>query len=527
MKRLSVMLFAVAALSMLFACGGGGGSDQGNNNASSETQLSGTIATSTAAPGMRASRAPAATPDSVWAVPIAKMQGANIDRVNFILHKTSALDANGNFSFSLAKSISLADIMAQVPNLDAEGFPPDTVFDVDWLLVEMAGSIPLNVIALQGDASFDSMLTMPLSVFTPGSMNLGNVDADTGVAALGVSDIAGDVTLSSSSLQAMARSDKILKSIKDIIRNCDLTTNKCISARQSFVFMGHYSNLTGATYDKAGSYSGYQFYFDLTDYFDSADFDGICPESGPVTVEYQLTPPSAVSVETVTYDASNPFSSGTGTGNLTLITSGTETYTQCFKNTMPLYLRKSNSNSSDWSLQFITGDEASQLTTATPAGDWVLSRKTTTAPVEIGRFEFALANPVDALGNPIVFIPSVRFDTDGAPDPHLTMLHIKWYQWVGSGYVEITDAALLNSLMGGFEISMDDFDGIDSDTSRRSYQENGISFAVSSFDVSNPSDGKGPFLYNSTSTTSYNLTYFGVGYEFGGQSFRFAWRPIN
>lgn len=527
MKKLVAFYVSVMVLSILTACGGGGGGASSTNNTStSQTQLSGTISSSSPVPGMRAGRAPA-VPDSVWAVPIAKMQGANIDSLNFALRKTSALDAGGNFSFSLAKTISLAEIVAQVPTLDTTGFDPSAVFDVDWLLVEMAGQIPMNVIALQGDASFDSMLTMPISVFTPGSMNLGIVDANTGVAALGVSAIASSVTLSTDSLKAIARSDKILKSIKDIIRNCDLTTNKCISARQSFVFMGNYLNLTdAANYDRAGSYSGYQFYFDLTDYFTTADFDGICPASGSASVRYQLVPPGPISVESVTYSSLNPLSSGAGPGtNINIITSGTATYTECFKSGAPLYVRKNNNNASDWSFQFITGDQASQLTTATPAGDWILSRATTTDPVEIGRFEFALANPVDASGNPIIFVPAVRFDTDGAADPHVTMLHIKWYQWIGSGYVEITDMDLLNSLIGGFSIAMDDFQGIVSDGNRRSYYVSNNAFGTSSIDVSNPTDGKGPFLYNSISTTNYNLDYLGVDYQFGGQSFRFAWRP--
>jgi hypothetical protein len=523
MKRLVPVFVAVGILSLMFACGGGGGGSSSNNSSSSQTQLSGTISSSSPAAGLKSGHAPAPAADSVWAVPIAKMQGANIDSVNFVLRKTSVLDANGNFSFSLAKSISLSDIVAQVPTLDTTGFDPNAVFAVDWLLVEMAGKIPLNVIALKGDASFDSMLTMPLSVFTPTSMNLGRVSS--GVSSLGVSDIAGSVNLSTGSLKAIARSDKILKSIKDIIRNCDLTTNKCVSARQSFVFMGVYSSLTNTVnYDRADDYSGYQFSFDMTDYFASADFDGICPASGPVTVEYKLVPPAPISVETVTYSSSHPFSSGTVTGTLSTIVSGTATYTECFKSSYPLYLRKNNNNTSDWSLQIITGDQASQLTKATPAGDWILSRNSVT----IGQFEFALANPIDASGNPIVFVPAVRFDVN-AGAPTLTTLHIKWYQYQGisAGYVEITDAALLNTLIGKFEIAMDDFNGINTDSSRRSYHVSNNSFSTTSIDVSNPSDGKGPFLYNSSSTINYNLDYLGVGYQFGGQNFRFAWRPIN
>jgi hypothetical protein len=297
------------------------------------------------------------------------------------------------------------------------------------------------------------------------------------------------------------------------------------TGRQSFVFMGDYDNLIDpADYDRAGSYSGYQLQFDVADYFDKSDFDGICPGAGMASVQYRLAPPGDVEVEGSTYNAASPFDSGTGAGTVTFINDGA--YSQCFKPGVPLYVRE-DSATDGWGLQFITGDEASQLTQDMPFGSWSLSRKGSGAPgfTELAQFQFALVNPVDAGGHPVVFVPAVRFDTDGTADQGLTTLHVKWYQWVGVGWVEITDTDLLTALIGDYGISLDDFDGITGNTDRRSAQGHGITAGTTSIDVSDL-DGKGVFYYADVGPARYHLDYFGVSYEFAGQSFRFAWRPV-
>lgn len=538
-RRCLLAVLAVVLVAGISACSsGGGGGDTGTLDSNTTTttggeggtttnpgpvsanqvQLSGTIAAGAGAQGLSGMRA-AAVADAVWAVPIAKMQGANIDPVNFMLRKTASLATDGTFSFQLEKTMTLAEIKAKVPTIDTGGMPDTTVFDVDWMLVQMAGGAPTSVIALQGDAAYDSLLSIPLSAFTPSTINVGTVNGATGVANLSVSSLASNVTMSASSLAALARTDDILGAIKDVIRNCDLTTNKCKSANQAFVFMGTYANLIDpVNYDKGSTYTGYQLYFDLNDYFDKTDFDGICPgASGSVTVEYQLTPPSPISIGSATYSSLS--SDPTDTGNPTLTGDGTET--RCFKNN--LYVNKSNSTNT-WNLQFITGDIPAQLTTSTPAGDWVLSRKTLPGGTltEIGRFEFSLAKPVDGSGNPIVFVPALRLDTDGAPDFGVTTAHVKWYQYIGSGYVEVTDAALLDSQLGSYEISLDDENGLGTGNLRRA-QQWGIPFSTATIDVSNL-DGNGKFCYGYIGELKYSLKYIGISYMFGGQNFRFAWR---
>ncbi len=540
---LSILLLASGAL---YGCGGGGGGG-GGGNSGGRVHLSGSIASSSGkpVPGLRLNTALTLTTTAVWAVPIAKMQGASIDKTNFMLRKTATPDADGNFSFDLQKTISLAEIVAQYPGVKTDGMPADAVFDVDWMLVQMADMTPINVISLPGDTSYDSLVSIPLSDFTQNSLNIGAVDPNSGLASFPVSSMANDVTLSTSSLQAMARADNILATIKDVIRNCDMSKSKCVGAFQSFVFMGDYSQMV-SSYATATSYSGYQLYFDLTDYFTSADFDGVCgtvisgasPASTTVTptIEYRLAPPAPITLNTggttTTYSSSNPMTTGTLGAAISRTTNtnndGTGTYIDCFDRSAtlnPIYLRKNVNNVNDWSLQFITGDTPDQLITDTNTGDWVLSRATSTGTATVGAFQFALANPVDGNGHPIVFVPAVRITTTGSPAA-VTTVDVKWYRWdvLTSAYVEVTDTALLTSLLGSYGISLEDFDGTVSDPSRRAVRFNGNSFTTTSFDVSNPSDGKGAIYYNYSNTDKYALTYLGIDYNYGGQDFRFVWR---
>jgi hypothetical protein len=520
-----VLLVVIALISCGCSGEGIGGTAPGGDNTggttSSKVQLSGTIAAPSGKPGVAMVLRSAATGSvsEVWAIPIAKMQGANIDSVNVMLRKTTTPDASGYFSFDLEKSMTLAEIAAKVPTMDTGGMSMDTVFDVDWLLVEMAGSDPLSVVELKGDSTYDGMVSIPLSEYNADTISLGNISAADGAATLSVSGIASDLSLSSADLASITRSDDMLAAITDIIRNCDLDTNKCLKAQQSFAFSGDYTQLTHRiNYSIADFYEGYQFYFDLSQYYDSGDFDGICPAAGSATVEYQLTPPGVISIDTGTYDQYTPLTTGV-TNTVTLSDLNNGAYTQCFKNGASVYLRKDNSTS-EWMLQFIA---SSTLPTTMPVGDWVLTRKGNgeSGYTEVGRFDFSLAKPVDDAGWPIVYVPAIRFETDGTAENGLTALHVKWYQYVGNGYEEVTDGALLDSLMGGFSISMDDFTGL-GDNNRRSVQQNNFSFSTREIDVHDP-DGLGPFYYNYSSEDKYSLDYVSANYNYGGQSFRFYW----
>lgn len=506
---------------------GGGGSSYPPPLSGEKVLLTGNISSGSQAGFLNNARA--LTVNSVWAIPIAKMQGANIDSINVMLRKPGYL-SNGAFSFQLEKTMTLGEIKRKVPNIEVEGMSDDTVFEVDWLLVLMDGRTPVSVMQLAGDATYDSLVSIPISAFTETSLDIGQVNSADGTAAVAVSEIENKVTIDSEGLQILSRSDDILKSIKDIIRNCDLTTNKCIEARQSFVFTGTYANL-GTDYDMGNAYSGYQLYFDVNDFYGPADFDNICTNFP--TVSYTLTPPSDITVNSTTYGPSNPLSTGLGMLNGPENRNSNETICS-WQDTFLFKQKDSSGNWAHWQLQFITGDQLNQLTTDMPDGEWVLKRDTE----EIAKFEFKTANPVDANGHTIVVIPGLFLKNSSGSgvltDEAIQTVEIKWYRWDptandGSGdYVEITDLAMLDGLMGGFELAIGDWDGITGNPTERYPHWNNLSFATdTTIDVSNPDDGNGPFYYDHSGSDQYNADYIGISYQFGGQGFRFAWIQSN
>ena len=103
----------------------------------------------------------------------------------------------------------------------------------------------------------------------------------------------------------------------------------------------------------------------------------------------------------------------------------------------------------------------------------------------------------------------------------MSTAHIKWYQYNGSAYAEVTDTTLLDDLVGRFGFSMAGDEGGATGVER--YDTMSItSFGTTSIDVSNFM-GHGPFYYNYNLTTKDKLHYVGIDYMFGGQNFRFAW----
>lgn len=529
-------VLSVALAGALAACGGGGGGAASSGGTGGGTgggvTPSGVLLTGTVASGgsglsgvdLRYGTLAGGPggPNEVWAIPIAKMQGANIDPINVMLRETKPLPADGKFEFDLAKTITAAEVKAKVPSVDLSGIPDDYAFDVDWLIVTVdTTSSPVRVVSqvrLGPEGGYGDLFALPISGFKTGenALDLGTIGSD-GEAATTTAVMESKTTLSSDSLKTLARADDIMQALKDIVRNCDVSTSKCYSARQSFAFKGEYAALASG-YARAVNYSGYQLYFDLNDYYDTTDFDAVCAG----TLVYTLTPPGDVTVAGTTYNSTNPMS--TGDSSATPEARGSDEMV-CSKNGTFLSKRKNSGGEwASWQLQYITGDSATELTADMPAGDWVLKRDGSA----IASFEFRAANPIDADGKPIVFVPAVRLlnntgNTVSAGEKIQTVA-VKWYRWdsASADYVEISgaDLALLDDLAESFDLGMADFNGKTGNTSQAYPRVDGRSFQHdTSIDVSS-----WDFYYDYGSEDQYNAAYVGLSYQFGGQSFRFVWR---
>lgn len=526
------LIISLMVLFAFYACSGGGGSGSGGNGSNIEGvhltgKLSGLSGSQSILKGIAQAQA---TPNHVWAIPIAKIQGANIDPINVYLRQSEPFSSDGSFSFVLPKSITVQELKSKFPDIELPPDIPDSYsFELDWLIVTVDTTTNpvtvLDMIQLTGNSNYDSLMLLPISSFTADSFDLGLITS--GDSEKTTDTIETVSTVTGESLKTLSRADNIMRSLKNVIQNCDIVNNKCKEARQSFAFTGTYTAI-GTAYDKAINYSGYQFYLDLNDYYGVSDFDGICPGSGSASIIYTLTPPSDIVINGTTYNQTNPMTTGTNPG--VQEARGTdEMVCSLGKDGVFVWKKKDSTGQwKEWGLQFITGDTPQELTTQMPQGQWVLQRNGN----EIARFEFILANPVDTNGKPLVFVPAIRLRNNGNdvnPGDPITHVEVKWYRWddAVNDYVEITgnDLAMLDDLAGDFELAIGDWDGITGDTSQRYLHWWNLSFAAdTSINVSSPADNKGPFYYDYAGADKYNAYYLGISYQFGGQTFRFVWR---
>ncbi len=547
MARLRVAA-AVCGTLVLISCGGGGGGGSAPDpNAAGNVNVTGLVGGAAPAMGRIAAQA-AGTPDRIWAIPITKMQGSQLDPINILLREVAMLDASGNFELSLGKSITAPEVAAVYPGLYNQGFSPDDVFEVDWILVLMDGTTPVGTIELS-DAT-NGLINLPISAFSSNSLDVGSVDPSTGAATTTVGSLATNVTLSAAQLLTIAKLDDMFKALEDLLRNCDFSVDPavCVSGRLSHAFQGDH-DLAAAGDNRATSYGGYQIYFDLADKYDDSEFASLCAIGSATPgdaagVEYRLTPPGNVtavegSVPTV-FNATTPMQTGDGLGTVSANGSGVD----CFKNStitggsanVGIYVRDDSAgvDGSDWLLQFVTGDQ--DLISGNPSGFWTLERRTDPATSTVwtseGQFRYEFSSPVDTNSNPKIFIPSLRVDTDA--NSQITSLTIKWWEYDGSGF-QPANVALLNNLLGGFGISVDDFDGTTGNGgSRRSASANGLTFATqtvldltpANIATTLPDDSAtGGFKYScSIDPDSFEALYIGIDYSIAGQGLRFVWR---
>ena len=172
---------------------------------------------------MRA-RLQAASANEVWAIPIAKMQGANISPINVMLRETKPLPADGKFSFTLPKTMTVLEIEDRVDSINIDdSYPDDYAFEVDWLLVTVDTSTnPVTVVSqvrLGEEGSFGDLYALPLSGFKDDStsLDLGDVGSD-GTAATKTTVMTEKTSLSSDSIKTLARADDVMQARTPVVR---------------------------------------------------------------------------------------------------------------------------------------------------------------------------------------------------------------------------------------------------------------------------------------------------------------------
>ncbi|MEZ4743364.1 MAG: hypothetical protein R3B45_13110 [Bdellovibrionota bacterium] len=177
---------------------------------------------------------------------------------------------------------------------------------------------------------------------------------------------------------------------------------------------------------------------------------------------------------------------------------------------------RSNCGGTDTGFYGAGSDDSSSLminwsikgTDPLPEGIWAMKADGET----IANFELASSSPIDADGNPTVFIPAVKLTTDASDK--VTKIEVKLYRYSSGQYVELTDTTAFRQSVSGFNAELVSRSGNSQTDERASIldQVDGNVFYAQASDFEN------------SYTKDDNLSV-AIYYEMFGGSYRVELRP--
>lgn len=451
-KGYGIQVLGIAVLVMLLivyaiGCGGGGTTAAGGGSVA----ISGTLGTgySTVDPTFPMSvrtRAPVTFVNRIMALP--NFRGA-LNANSITQAKTAPVAADGSFSLSLEN-------------------------DRNWLLVlENTNALDLTgrfvgYIALKVDPT-SSLLSIPVSAASATSIGLGTISksGDTGITDNAAST--SDFTLDAGQLGALARTDDLFKSVKNLVINYDNTTGSYIIPMPTFEFRGIYYRMDNwFAIPEDYSYRSYQ--VSLLPNMPGFTIDNVC---GAEKVNLALYPPAGASVTDRlginTYNSTNPitndFAECSTVSGVTEANEQTSTFP-----TPPGYGDFYASNREAGlgypvALEFGRGG-GDGLIDNVPTGYW----RYEVDNVIKGQFDLAVASPWTGTRVNAV-VPVLRVNRS-ATTGQITSIDIKWYRPddTGPGYVELEDISVLRQLIEFAVIELENYSG----GTRQRYESNFI-----------------------------------------------------
>jgi len=426
----SVLTVAVMAASVILgACSGGGGGTAAPPPA--KIQLSGTIASGGSytfgtfgkgSLGKILSGPSTTVIDAVIAIP---MDRGDLDARNMPSSVPALIGADGTFSLALSQAH-------------------------DWLLVLIDSTAAPEyrfVDSLAINAGTDTMLSLPATVSTFESLNLGTIDKSGGDAVSSATVTASDFGMTSAQLAAMTKSDDVFKNAKNIINNYDTTTGVWYQLRPDFEWTGNYATIATAFTGTAWEYNCYHFQMDTN--ATNLTIKNLCT-NGTNTVLAGWTPPTDITTvgDFAIYSPSNPIMNSLAS---------CETYTadegqQAIKATGGAFF----ATNAYWGpYGTLSYSVSSWLTGTIPPGNWTWSED----GVVKATFDPSVSTPVAADGvRALGYVPSIKLTVDGATQV-ITAVDVEWYFFDDSiddyRKVETTDLAAMMHIMARYEIIFD------------------------------------------------------------------------
>ncbi len=539
MKQLSRkhlwVIFCIITSLLLYSCGGGGGGDSNTTSGSTSADTI-TVTGSVAQSYTVASRtsvldkliafftgekaiAAGQQVDTIWALPTID---GSIWPESFNYKVKISINSDGTFTLNLPKT-------ATVDN---------STFNLDWLLLlinskaQNKTDMIVSYIALN-DLT-DSLLWMPISNATD-NVDLGQLTpvGNEARSSTTLSDVSNSFTLSLDQLKQIAKSDDVLKNIKNVFLNYNESTGEYWFLQPYFAWKDIPGSIKNQWSNPANlQFIGYAFYLETNNTTDPT-FNEIC--NG--TKKLRFYPPETVSLmdNSKSFGLSAPIE--TEQGQIQQRQDGAQECGGTY-----FYLRddtNTNSFHAGYMYNFIVGDDnlLSPISSSQPfpTGYWLLKSFDGNQETEIGKFDLTAASPFDSNGKPIIFLPSLNVSVDN--NNNITSVQLKFYKYDSqNGWTEVTDPTIINKMFTSLSVTFNDYDGTTSNSNQRIEEGFDILTPVPTNSSANSSVSTLPItldvtsLDNSwkftgdTSTTMPVADSIDVSYIFGGVSFRFVWR---
>ena len=538
MKKRSLVLSLVISVFLtlsLYSCGGsGGGSGSGNFSSSQvsskDVSVTGTVSSSSytiASNGniidkilnffteRKVIAASGEEVNAIWGLPTLK---GEISPESFKYKVNIPINADGTFTVNLPKTATISLGGKQV------------TLNLGWILLLVNTNAKSKKDMIVGyitlSDSSDSLLWMPISDAL-GNINLGVLSQNGNEArsSATLSDEAGTFSLSLDQLEQIAKSDDVLKNIKNIFMNYNENTGEYWILQPYFGWNDNPSSIKNQWSNPDNlSFYGYAFYLSTND-TTNPTFSDVC-QGNEIMRLYPPTTIHLIDNVSASFDNSTPIY--TEKAPIETDSGGTQECSGKY-----FYLSKDNDSiEPGYMYNFIVGDSnllaPDNQTQRIPSGYWTLKMYDNNTGNEstVAMFDLAVASPFDSEGNPTIFFPSVKVNVDD--NDTIQSIQIKFYTFGSSGWAEVTDPTVIDKMFSELAISLDYYGG--SQRIEDNYYIIGEDNIFDNSSLTLPITIDASKLKHTWKFSDYNgskepvAESISIGYSMGNVNFRFVWR---
>ncbi|NBX18681.1 MAG: hypothetical protein EBR09_15110 [Proteobacteria bacterium] len=498
LTQASVGLFTAAVL-VAAACGKKSSKNDGGDDKTQQITMSGQLAL-----GAASSFAGTSSPNTVYALPASVIE--NIYSFDKNVIKTFPIGTDGKFSASV--DTSKGDVL---------------LVAVDSTAANRLDGIR-GVLSLKDDSG--SLMRLPAKEAKQ-AVDLGTMTADSSgkeyVSGKTTDNVQSSFSLALAQMKELARTDDNSRQLINVVANIK-DNGDYFFVKPYATFKSNLSLIKNTSVAPASiSYNGYGLYF-------IGKWTGLRPEDfcngASAAAKITLTPPANVTPKLCdgACNASSPVFttlSNSGTGAMTSEGGDRSSCASPHGSTDgQFYIAKENRGGDTSFLGFNWGGGG--YDGAMPPGTWVLSLNGS----EVGRYDLKSADPVNAAGKIVIYVPSVKAVVDS--NNKVTTVEVEWYLWnsATSSYEKVTDTTAFARNVNDGGVEMADYTGGCSQRVVFTPFQN-----VNSFPMSVDYSARGAAFPPTNNTQTPNAETvceaesIAVGYSMNGVSYRFDFRP--